>query len=54
MGNKKIIKMSEELIEEARRLHGEGVAREIASHFAQGNKVAAIRRCRELGIDVQG
>jgi ribosomal protein L32E len=53
MGNKKRIRIPGELIEEARRLHGKSAARELAGYIAQGNRIAAIQRCRELGIDVQ-
>ena len=53
MGNKQRIKLEDELIAEARRKHGEGAARELSAYFVKGNRVAAIRRCRELGIAVQ-
>ncbi|MGD8743728.1 MAG: hypothetical protein PVH46_09915 [Granulosicoccaceae bacterium] len=53
MGNKQRIKLEDELIDEVRRKHGEAASRELVGYFAQGNKLAAIRRCRELGVAIQ-
>jgi hypothetical protein len=53
MGNKQRIKLEDELIDGVRRKHGEAASRELVGYFAQGNKLAAIRRCRELGVAIQ-